>query len=116
MIKLAPILLLFAGVSKANNDECTSAMRLYENEPVAGDNAFAGSDFSDRDACGPPCCPSRPWAVTAQVQLSLIALLFVQTASMNACCGSSVQHAPAILAKIQSCYFSLLLATPKLNS
>lgn len=53
MKKVAAILLLLTGVSNANNDECTSALRLYENEPVHGDNSFAAADFTDRNACGP---------------------------------------------------------------
>lgn len=53
MNKLGAILLLLAGVTNATNDECTSALRLYENEPVSGTNAFAVSDFNDRNACGP---------------------------------------------------------------
>lgn len=37
----------------ATNDECSGALKLFENEPVSGDNGFATSDFNDDDACGP---------------------------------------------------------------
>ncbi|CAJ1942796.1 unnamed protein product [Cylindrotheca closterium] len=53
MNKYRAVLLLVVGFVSANNDECTSPLRLFENEPVSGDNSFAVSDFTDVDACGP---------------------------------------------------------------
>jgi hypothetical protein len=45
----------------ATNDECSAALRLYENEPVSGDNTFATSDFNDDTACGPNSSDEGVW-------------------------------------------------------
>jgi hypothetical protein len=55
------LFLLLICAAGATNDECSAALRLYENEPVSGDNTFATSDFNDNAACGPNSDDEGVW-------------------------------------------------------